>query len=107
MSFGEDFRHSSDSALLWLWSRLAAIALIQPLAWELPYAAPAALKGKKEKEKKSYILATHLKFVCIFSQKSRFLLISFFSIPLMVFYHIIVVELILKFACFYDLSIFF
>ena len=24
-------------ALLWLWYKLAAAALIQPLAWELPY----------------------------------------------------------------------
>ena len=29
--------------LLWLWCRLAAAALIRPLAWELPYAASAAL----------------------------------------------------------------
>ena len=36
-----------DPALLWLWCRLAAAAPIQPLAWELPYAASAALKGKK------------------------------------------------------------
>ena len=40
--------------LLWLWPRLAAAAPIQPLAWEPPYAASAALikkKKKKEKEK--------------------------------------------------------
>ena len=36
-------RQSLDPALL-LWCRQAAIALIQPLAWELPYAAGAALK---------------------------------------------------------------
>ena len=29
--------------MLWLWSRPAATALIQPLAWELPYAMGAAL----------------------------------------------------------------
>ena len=33
-----------DPTLLWLWYRLAAVAQIQPLAWELPYAAGAALK---------------------------------------------------------------
>ena len=38
--------------LLWLWHRLAAGALIQPLAWELPYAAGVALKSKKTKNKK-------------------------------------------------------
>ena len=30
--------------LLWLWHGLAAMAPIQPLAWELPSAAGAALK---------------------------------------------------------------
>ena len=38
-----------DLALLWLWRRPAAAALIQPLAWELPYAAGAALKRPKTK----------------------------------------------------------
>ena len=33
-----------DPVLLWLWYRL--MALIQPLAWELPYAAGVALKIK-------------------------------------------------------------
>ena len=33
---------------LWLWHRPAAAAPIQPLAWELPYAASAAMK-KREK----------------------------------------------------------
>ena len=32
--------------LLWLW--LAAVAWIQPRAWELPYAAPVALKEKEK-----------------------------------------------------------
>ena len=38
-----------DSALLWLWCRRTAVALIQPLAWELPYAASAAQKAKIHK----------------------------------------------------------
>ena len=38
--------------MLWLSCRLAAAALIRPLAWELPYATGAALK--KREEKKSY-----------------------------------------------------
>ena len=41
-----------DPALLWLWLRPAAVAPIQPLAWELPYAAGMALKKKKNKRKK-------------------------------------------------------
>ena len=36
-----------DLALLWLWHRLAAAAPIRTLAWELLYAACAALKKKK------------------------------------------------------------
>ena len=51
----------NDPALLWLWCRLAATALIRPLAWEPPYATGVALekakrpkKKKKEKKKKKY-----------------------------------------------------
>ena len=36
--------------MLWLWCWLAAAALIQPLAWECPYAASAALKKAKKKK---------------------------------------------------------
>ena len=39
--------------LLWLWHRLAATALIRPLAWEPPYAVGAALKRQKTKNKNS------------------------------------------------------
>ena len=38
--------------MLLLWGRLAAAAPIQPLAWELPHAASAALKRQKKKKKK-------------------------------------------------------
>ena len=38
-----------DPALLWLWCRPAATALIRPLAWELPYGAGVAFKKKKKK----------------------------------------------------------
>jgi len=49
MSCGVAHRHGTDPALLWLWRRLAATALIRPLAWEPPYAVGAALeKGKKK-----------------------------------------------------------
>jgi len=33
-----------DLALLWLWHRLAIVALIRPLAWEPPYAVGVALE---------------------------------------------------------------
>ena len=50
MSCGVGRRHSSDPALLWLWCRLAATALIQPLAWEPPCAASAALEMAKRQK---------------------------------------------------------
>ena len=53
MSCGVGRRQDWDPVLLWLWSRWADAAPIQPLAWEPPYAAGAALKSKKEKEKAS------------------------------------------------------
>ena len=40
-------RHATDPALLWLWFRPVAAALIRPLAWELPHAVPGALKKNK------------------------------------------------------------
>ena len=47
---GVGHRHGSDPVLLWLWCRPAAVALIQPLAWKLPYAAGAALKETNKKK---------------------------------------------------------
>ena len=49
MSCGVGHRHSSDPMLLWLWRGLTATAPIQPLAWEPPHAAGAAIKRKKNK----------------------------------------------------------
>ena len=49
MDCGVSWRHSSDPVLLWLWHRPAAAALIQPLAWEPPYASDVALKTKPKK----------------------------------------------------------
>ena len=51
MSYGVGCRCSSDPALLWLWCRLVATALIRPLAWEPPYAAWVALEKTKQKQK--------------------------------------------------------
>ena len=55
MSCGVDHRRGSDLVLvllwLWLWLRLATVAPIRPLAWELPYAAGTALE-KAERQKK-------------------------------------------------------
>ena len=45
------FRWVKDPAFLQLWHRPAAVAQIQSLVWELPYAAGEALKSKKKKER--------------------------------------------------------
>ena len=50
---GVGYRCSLDPVLLWLWHRLAAAALIWPLAWEPSHAARAAQEmAKKTKKKK-------------------------------------------------------
>ena len=42
--------------MLWLWCRLATVALIRPLAWEPIYAVGAALKSQKKKKIKERIM---------------------------------------------------
>ena len=55
MSCDVGHRHGSDPALLWLWHRPAAAALIQPLVWELPFVTGRGLKrAEKGRKKKSY-----------------------------------------------------
>ena len=49
MSWGVSGRLGSDLAWLWLLYRPAAIALIQPPAWEPPYTTGTALQSKKIK----------------------------------------------------------
>ena len=58
MICGIGHRLDSDLAMLWLWHRQAATALIRPLAWKPPYAAAAALKRqtRQKKKKKKHIL---------------------------------------------------
>ena len=48
MSYGVDHGCGSHPKLLWLWCRPEAVAPIQPLAQESPYAVGVALKKKKE-----------------------------------------------------------
>ena len=54
MNCGVGRRCGLDLALLWLWCRLAAVALIQPLAWELPWVAGVALKEEKKGGKNGF-----------------------------------------------------
>ena len=51
MSCSAGHRCSSDLTLLWLWQKLAATALIRPVAWEPPYAKDKKTKKKKKKKK--------------------------------------------------------
>ena len=59
MSCSVDHSRGSDLALLWLWCRLTAVALIQHLAWEPPYAPDVALKKNNKFFKKGKQEATH------------------------------------------------
>ena len=43
-------RRGLDLVLLWRWCRSAAVAPIQPLAWELPHAVDESLKAKRERQ---------------------------------------------------------
>ena len=62
MSYGVGRRHGSDLALLCLWSRPAATALIRPLAWETSICHGCAPKKTKDKKKKKlqHKLAQHI-----------------------------------------------
>jgi len=51
VSCGIGCRYSLDLALLWWLYRPAATAPTQPIAWEPPYAAGAALKRQKKNPK--------------------------------------------------------
>ena len=57
MTFDVGRRHGLDPKLLWL--QLAAVAPIQPLAWELPYAVSAALKKTTKQNKTHTHTHTH------------------------------------------------
>ena len=62
MSCGVVLRQGSDLPLRWLSCRRAATDLTQPLAWEPPHAAGAALKEKtkQNKTKKQWALLNNL-----------------------------------------------
>jgi len=52
VSCGVGGRRGSDPALLWLWCGLAAVAPVQPLAWNLAHATGVPSLPKKKKKKK-------------------------------------------------------
>ena len=59
MSCGVGRRRGSEPQLLWLRHRLAATALIRPLAWEPPHAVGVAQEIAKRQKKKKKITHTH------------------------------------------------
>ena len=74
VSCGVGHGRGLDPTLLWLWGRPVASALVQPLAWEPPYAMGVDLKRqktkrKKEKKKKLALikgkLGSFLGYVCV------------------------------------------
>ena len=66
MSCGVSHRRGLDPMLLWLWCSMAAVAMIRPLAWELPYASGVALKNKKQnKQTKTYLTLSSQIFLTI------------------------------------------
>ena len=66
MSYGVGHRCGWDPTLLWLWHRPTAVAPIQPLAWEFPYATGVALKKKKKKASRTSRLSgeCHVHLTC-------------------------------------------
>ena len=59
VSCGVGRKCGSDPTWLWLWLRLAAVAPIQPLARELPYAVGVALKRPKKKKMIKHFMTRH------------------------------------------------
>ena len=56
MSCSVGQRCSLDLVFLWLWCRLAAVAPIRALAWQLPCAAGAALKKQRRKKEIEFLI---------------------------------------------------
>ena len=63
VSYNVGHRRNLDLMLCELWCRPAAAALIQPLAWELPYTVGAALKRQNKQTKKIRDINLCLKYV--------------------------------------------
>ena len=85
VSAGVDHRCSSALALLWLWCRPAAPALIQPLAWEPPYAVGAGLTKTKQtdKIKSSFLISIFsTSLISTMTLEQRIFLSCVYTVPL-------------------------
>ena len=63
-NYSTGHRCGSDPLYLWLRCRLKAVAPILPLAWELPYAAGAALKRKRGEKKEGKKRKSQFPILC-------------------------------------------
>ena len=68
VSCGVGHGHSSDLALLWLRCRLAATAVIRPLAWEPPYVVHFWLSGLEQHLRKSYFFKSETVLISAFKK---------------------------------------
>ena len=85
MSCGVGQRRGSDSKLLWLWWRLAAVALIWSLTWELSYFVGVTLKRPK-KPPQIYYICIYIYKVESISWFSIFVFLTYFSVLLYFLY---------------------
>ena len=60
MSYGVGHSGGLNPTFLWLSCRPTAVALIQPLAWKLPYALGALLKRKKKKKEQNNVIYSNM-----------------------------------------------
>ena len=92
MSCGVSSRHGLDPMLLQLSCRLAAVAPVWPLAWELLYAAGVAVKRKQQKERKKKSTFQWLSTTCNATDKFscynllRLTIYMLFLLPQILFY---------------------
>ena len=82
MSCGVARRGGLDLVSLWLWRRLAAIALMRPLAWEPPYAVSVALKKQIQTNKQTNIIVVIISQIYTFSKHQIIVLFTALCCPL-------------------------
>ena len=72
VSCGVGHRCGSDSTLLWLWRRPAAVAPIRPLVWEPPYAMGVAPEKANKTKTKNKFLRVPAKSIAFLPEKPGF-----------------------------------
>ena len=75
MAQWQQIQLGSMRRMLWLWCRLTAVTLIQPLPWELPYATSVALKRTKTTTTNTHLANTTVIIFLIYYIHSIFMYI--------------------------------